>query len=1165
MTEQKNYLATGERSASAAIEYGIGAQPTHTSAHIAYFWEKEEEFYDAVEFLAVGLRKGDHCVVFGHDAANQKVCRRLEQLGCDVDDLIKQQRLYVLGAKPSGDETLGAIGAVFREALAHGAHLIRLLGNIGWGKASWPADADLLAFEAKVTEAAKQFPCVVVCMYDVPSLPGHIVHHGGIETHPHLQIAPGPLCDNPHYVPTQRFLERIESIAAEIAERKRRDDALEKVERRFRSIFEHSIDAILLSDNHGGIETANPEACRLFGYSEEEICRLGRAGLVDPTDTRLQELLRQRESTGQFRGELRYRRKDGSKFTGDVSSVLYRDGVGAAKAAVIIRDVTQRRRTETALRTVTEETAAATGGAFYAALVRQIARAFDVRVAFATECTDSTNTEVRTLACWAGEDFAANVQYLLENTPCKNVIAGNVCLFPEGVHSLFPEDTMLAEMGAQGYLGTPLYSATGKVVGHLALVDSKPLNATTEDISILKIFAARAGAELERKQVSDTLAHIASGTAGTTGEDFFDSLARHLAEALQVRYCFAAECTDDTKLNVRMLSFWTGEKLGPKMEYNVIGHPCEHVMRGELCAYPEKLQELFPDEQGLVQLNAQSYVGVPIFNNRRDLLGHLVILDDKPRVLTEREKSILEIFATRAGAELERMRTRNALVLSEQRLQALLDINNATISQLNRDDLFRVIGVAVGQIVWFDRLALSLYDAEAKVLRIVTYAGPYERADYSPVGRSLALDDSPVGQAFLTQKPVVRPNLEAERSTSSEERAYHHGFRSLCALPLIVRGQCIGTITLGSLTPLQYAIEGSEFLMGMASQIAIAIDNMLAHEQTEALKARYEAEAIYLQEEIRTEHNFEEIIGQSAKLREVLRQIEQVAPTEATVLIRGETGTGKELLARAVHDRSKRKDRPLVKVNCGAIPSGLVESELFGHEKGAFTGATQRRIGRFELANGGTIFLDEVTELPLDTQVKLLRVLQEGEFERVGSSQTIKVDTRVIAASNRNLQDVVKNGSFRSDLFYRLNVFPLEVPALRERREDIPLLVNFFLSRFAKKLGKDLRGVAQRSMESLMSYDWPGNIRELQNVIERAAVVANGPIVNVDASLLRTQAAAPEPSIETLEEMERGHIIRALKETNWLIQGKGGAATLLGINPSTLRSRMEKLGIRKAG
>jgi formate hydrogenlyase transcriptional activator len=466
----------------------------------------------------------------------------------------------------------------------------------------------------------------------------------------------------------------------------------------------------------------------------------------------------------------------------------------------------------------------------------------------------------------------------------------------------------------------------------------------------------------------------------------------------------------------------------------------------------------------------------------------------------------------------------------------------------------------------FDRLALALYDPKEDCLSIVNYAGPYQRNDYTPLGRRLKLDDSPAGLAFTTRKYILRRDLETERLTSSEERAYGHGFRSICALPLVVRGVSIGAIAVGSLDRAQYSATDAEFLMDVASQIAIAVDNLRAHEETETLKARFEAEAVYLQEEIKTEHNFEEIIGQSAPVRQLLRKLEQVAPTDATVLIRGETGTGKELLARAVHDRSRRKNRPLVKVNCGSIPSGLVESELFGHEKGAFTGATQRRIGRFELAHGGTIFLDEVTELPTDTQVKLLRVLQEGEFERVGSSQTIKVDVRVIAATNRNLQESVRDESFRADLFYRLNVFPLEVPALRERREDIPLLVNFFVSRFGKSLGKEIRGVSQKSMASLSEYHWPGNIRELQNVIERAAVLSKGPIVQVDDTVLRADEAVERDSaIDTLENVERRQILRALGETQWVIHGKKGAAEILGINPSTLRSRMEKLGIRKPG
>jgi formate hydrogenlyase transcriptional activator len=335
--------------------------------------------------------------------------------------------------------------------------------------------------------------------------------------------------------------------------------------------------------------------------------------------------------------------------------------------------------------------------------------------------------------------------------------------------------------------------------------------------------------------------------------------------------------------------------------------------------------------------------------------------------------------------------------------------------------------------------------------------------------------------------------------------------------------------------------------------------------QVEDLKNRLQAENLYLQEEIRTEHNFEEIVGNSPALLEALAQVEQVAGTDSTVLLQGETGSGKEVFARAIHARSARRDRPLVKVNCGAIPAGLVESELFGHVRGAFTGALEKRIGRFELAHGGTIFLDEVVELPLDTQVKLLRVLQEKEFEPVGGSRTVHVDVRVLAASNRNLEEAVRSGTFRADLLYRLNVFPITIPLLRQRRSDIPLLVTFFLASLSKRLGKRLDGFSRGSMERLSAYSWPGNVRELQNVIERAAVLARGPVLEIEKGLLPTGPVSgldAEGSV-TLEELERSHIRAALKSTGGIVEGPHGAASILGLHPNTLRSRIRRLGIER--
>jgi transcriptional regulator with GAF, ATPase, and Fis domain len=338
-------------------------------------------------------------------------------------------------------------------------------------------------------------------------------------------------------------------------------------------------------------------------------------------------------------------------------------------------------------------------------------------------------------------------------------------------------------------------------------------------------------------------------------------------------------------------------------------------------------------------------------------------------------------------------------------------------------------------------------------------------------------------------------------------------------------------------------------------------------------QARLQAQNVYLQEEIKAVHNFEEIIGASTGLLKVLDNVSRVAPTDATVLVLGETGTGKELIARAIHSTSRRADKPFIKINCAALPAGLVESELFGHERGAFSGALQKRIGRFELANGGTIFLDEIGEVPADVQVKLLRVLQEHEFERVGGSQTIRTDVRVVAATNRDLPSEVRNGSFRADLFYRLNVFPISLPPLRDRAEDIPLLVKFFMQKYGPRVGRRVDTIDPATMQRLTQYHWPGNIRELENITERALILANSAVLLIDAELLPSSTAPPkaitpagastESNADDLNSVQREHILNTLRKTNWVIEGARGAATMLGMKPATLRHRMKKLGISR--
>jgi formate hydrogenlyase transcriptional activator len=529
----------------------------------------------------------------------------------------------------------------------------------------------------------------------------------------------------------------------------------------------------------------------------------------------------------------------------------------------------------------------------------------------------------------------------------------------------------------------------------------------------------------------------------------------------------------------------------------------------------------------------------------------------------------------------ERKKTEEALRKSEQRKHSLLEINNAIINNLTQEALFTSAYEAIRRVVSFDRAAFLLHQPEKKTLKLLSMDNDAE-SEFFRLGKEYDLQETSISAWVLEhQQVVVRGDLEKEQQSPGDQRLVAEGIQSYCVVPLVARGDSIGTFTVWSEAKNRYSQEDVELLQEVANQAALAIANMKSYEEIAALKARLEKENVYLQEEIRTQHNFEEIVGKSPALLELLRRVDQVAPTDSSVLIYGETGTGKELIARAIHNRSVRKSRPLVKVNCSAISAGLVESELFGHVKGAFTGAFERRIGRFELADGGTIFLDEVGELPLETQVKLLRVLQEREFEPVGSNRSVHVDVRIIAATNRNLQESISAGSFRSDLYYRLNVFPLEVPPLRERRSDISQLATFFLSRYSRNLGKKMEGISPAATERLVRYSWPGNIRELQNIIERAMILSHGPLLELDADLISVptletlrdtvpepavvvQPTAPAPALKTLDEVERAHISAVLQQTRGVIEGANGAAKTLGMHPNTLRHRMEKLGIKRS-
>jgi len=505
------------------------------------------------------------------------------------------------------------------------------------------------------------------------------------------------------------------------------------------------------------------------------------------------------------------------------------------------------------------------------------------------------------------------------------------------------------------------------------------------------------------------------------------------------------------------------------------------------------------------------------------------------------------------------------LTRERDRLRLLLEVTNAVVAHLDLRDLLHAISALLGRLAPHDLSNIALYDPQGNGFRVVALDFP-EHQDFIQESELVPVADNPVGLSFTTGQPVLHRRIDLENFPSEiMKRVVASGIKSGCSVPLISHEKTLGVLSLGSMRESAFDEDDVELLGHIGKQVAIAVENALAYREISALKARLHEENVYLQEEIRQQHNFKEIIGDSPALKKVLRQVETVAFTDSTALILGETGTGKELVARAIHSLSGRRERTLVKLNCAAIPTGLLESELFGHEKGAFTGAVSQRIGRFELAHKGTLFLDEVGDIPLELQPKLLRVLQEQEFERLGSARTQKVDVRLIAATNVNLEQLVADRKFRSDLYYRLNVFPIVIPSLRERREDIPVLARWFTQRFASRMRKPIESIPARTLSALADYHWPGNVRELENLIERAVILSSGPELEVSLPELKATAVAI-PAEDycrslNLEDAERAHILRVLQDTNWIIGGPRGAASKLGLNRSTLRSKMSKLGI----
>jgi len=629
--------------------------------------------------------------------------------------------------------------------------------------------------------------------------------------------------------------------------------------------------------------------------------------------------------------------------------------------------------------------------------------------------------------------------------------------------------------------------------------------------------------------VDAALRTILEGTATETGEQFFKALVKNLAAALGTHGAWVTEYFPESR-RLKALAFWMGEQWLDGWEMIVDGTPCERVIDQRcLIHIPDNLLNIYWDDPDVNAVGAASYMGMPLLDLDGKILGHLAVLDKRPMPPQPRTHTLFQIFAARAAAELRRLRAEAQVREREQKLG-------------------RLVGGAMDAIVEFDQhLAVTQMNpaaekvfgcgaGEASGRTFTNFLAPDSREKLARL--IIEIDTRPDGQRFFW---IPGGLMAAARQGET--------FQAEATLS-------------------RFDVERQPFY-------TLILRNVNERLEAEHKIRSLTVEAEYLREEISALVGADEIIGRSEPLRRVLADVNQVAATGATVLILGETGTGKELIARVVHLASRRREKPLIKVNCAAIPATLIESEFFGHEQGAFTGATKRRDGRFALAHGGTMFLDEVGELPLDLQSKLLRVLQEGEFEPVGSSQTRKVDVRVIAATNRDLERSVREGKFREDLYYRLNVFPIQLPSLRERRADIGILATAFAQKFAQRLGRTLEPLSEDCLKRLQAYNWPGNVRELQNILERAVITSRDGRLNLDRALpenVNAIAAALSSDGEILkrvrtakelEDLERQNIIAALEASDWKVAGENGAAQLLGVKPTTLSSRMKALGVAR--
>ena len=617
--------------------------------------------------------------------------------------------------------------------------------------------------------------------------------------------------------------------------------------------------------------------------------------------------------------------------------------------------------------------------------------------------------------------------------------------------------------------------------------------------------------------------------------------------------------------NVMRLHFWEGSEAVPApTELSVEESPSGWAWQNQQALVVPDLaaDPRFPPALGIVRdRGLRSYCWLPLTTEKKRL-GTLGLGSSQVNAYSEKDMRLLPRVAKLVAVAVDNALTHEALVREKERLHMLLEVNNTLVTNRDLQKLFPAISGFIHQMVRYDYASVAVYDEGGHSLSLYSLESP-SATGLASTDAALPVKDTPAGFGLVERetKMFTREDLMGIQS-SFVSRMLDEGIQSLCCIPLNTRKGELGTLNLASKQTNAFATSDIGFLQQVAAQVAVALDNARSYREIAHLTEKLASEKLYLEEEIRTELNFEEIVGESPALKRVLSQARTVAPSDATVLILGDTGTGKELIARAIHRMSSRKDRVFVKLNCAAIPTGLLESELFGHEKGAFTGAISQKMGRLELADKGSLFLDEVGDIAPELQPKLLRVLQDHEFERLGSARTIKVDIRLIAATNRDLAQAVAEKGFRRDLYYRLNVFPIRMPSLNERKTDIPLLVRHFAQKFARRMNKQIETIPSATMSALVNWAWPGNVRELENFMERSVILSDGPVLRAPLVELRSGTDDMD-SDGTLESLERQYIIRVLRETSGTIAGPRGAAVRLGMKRTTLQSKILKMGISR--